>query len=64
MWKELSFHNHGYLAGGLRSDGAMTDYRKHYDQEGYLFGEVSERYAKTGTISAFDLFAIVVSDTD
>jgi hypothetical protein len=38
----------------------ITDYRKLYDLEGYLFGEVSERYAKTGTISAFEFFSIVV----
>lgn len=38
----------------------MTDYRRFYDLEGYLFGEVSERYAKSGTLSAFDFFSIVV----
>jgi hypothetical protein len=60
MWKKLSRRNHGYVANGLRGHRAMTDYRKLYDLEGYLFGEVSERFAKTGTISAFDFFSIVI----
>jgi hypothetical protein len=38
----------------------MMDYRKLYDLERYLFGEVSERFAKTGSITAFDFFSIVV----
>lgn len=40
----------------------MTDYRKLYDLEGYLFGEVSEKFAKTGSISAFDFFSIAVKN--
>jgi hypothetical protein len=44
----------------MKRETPLTDYRKLYDLEGYLFGEVSESFAKTGTISAFDFFCIAI----
>ena len=36
------------------------NYVSYYDLETYLFGEVSERYREDKTLSAFDLFCIVI----
>jgi len=36
------------------------DYAKYYDLEGYLFGEVSERFRRDKHLSTFDFFCIVI----
>jgi len=36
------------------------DYTQFYDLEGYLFGEVSQRFQHDKQLSAFDFFCIVV----
>src|SRR5262245_38348898 len=36
------------------------DFRAYYDLESYLFGTVSQRFADTKTLSAFDFFCIVI----
>ncbi len=36
------------------------DYLKYYDLERYLFEDVSKRFRKQGSMSAFDFFSIVV----
>ena len=38
----------------------MEDFYRYYDQEAYLFGEVSERYRREQRITAFDFFCIVI----
>lgn len=37
-----------------------TDYAKYHDLEGYLFGEVSQRFRSEQAVSAFDFFCIVI----
>jgi len=37
-----------------------TDYRKFYDLENYLSGEVSRRFSEQGYLKAFDFFCIVI----
>jgi hypothetical protein len=36
------------------------DYAKYYDLEGYLFGEVCQRFQRDKCLSAFDFFCIVI----
>lgn len=37
------------------------DYRRYYDLETFLFGDVSPRFHAEGSIGAFDFFSIVIS---
>src|SRR5665647_3378852 len=37
-----------------------TDYLKLYDDENYLFEEVSRRFSEQGYLKAFDFFCIVI----
>lgn len=36
------------------------DYKKYYDLEGYLFGELGCKFTETGTLSVEDFFCIVI----
>lgn len=38
----------------------MRDFLRLYHLEAYLFGEVTQRFQKDGTLSAFDFFCIVI----
>lgn len=38
----------------------MVDYAKYYNLEEYLFGTVTQRFQRDGTVSAFDFFCIVI----
>jgi hypothetical protein len=38
----------------------MRDFLRLYHLEAYLFGEVTERFRKDGTLSAFDFFCFVI----
>jgi len=37
-----------------------TDYRKFFDLENYLFGDVSKRFSEQSYLEAFDFFCIVI----
>jgi len=38
----------------------MEDYRRYYDLESYLFGEVGPKFQKLGRLSTYDFFCIVI----
>jgi len=45
-----------------RNDRILTepDFSKYYDLEGYIFGEVAQRFRRDRCLSVFDLFSIVI----